>query len=116
MQPIVADTNNIAFCGLYCGACGRYRRGRCPGCRENEKATWCKVRACCLEHGHASCADCTEHADPADCRKLNNFMAKVLGVLFNSNRQACLKMIKDKGYDDFAIYMTRNKVQSLPRG
>ena len=49
----------VARCGLYCGACGSYLKGRCPGCRENVKATWCKVRACCGEHSYASCADCT---------------------------------------------------------
>ncbi len=115
MEPIVADTNVIAFCGLYCGACAKYRRGRCPGCQGNDKASWCKVRACCLEQGYKSCADCTEFSNPMDCTKLNNFMAKFFAVLFNSNRPACLAMIKERGYDAFAEHMTKNELQSLPR-
>ena len=43
MKEIVADPKLVAYCGLYCGACGAYLRGRCPGCIENYKATWCKV-------------------------------------------------------------------------
>jgi len=67
MKPIVADVNLTAYCGLYCGGCGAYRRERCPGCHENKKRGWCKVRACCLENGYSTCADCRIVADPRDC-------------------------------------------------
>ena len=43
--------SEIAACGLFCGACPQKSRGKCPGCRDYEKAVWCKVRKCCLEHG-----------------------------------------------------------------
>ena len=89
MKPIAADVNLVAYCGLYCGACGAYRRGRCPGCHENSKATWCKVRSCCMENGHSSCADCKTPADPRECRKFNNFIAKIFGLIFRSDRRAC---------------------------
>jgi hypothetical protein len=63
MREIIADKKLIAFCGLYCGACARYLAEKCPGCRENEKASWCGVRSCCLERGYAGCADCVEFPD-----------------------------------------------------
>jgi len=32
MKEIIADEKLVAKCGLYCGACGAYLKGRCPGC------------------------------------------------------------------------------------
>lgn len=49
----------IAACGLVCDNCARRRKGKCPGCRQYEKAAWCGVRRCCIEHGWRSCAECT---------------------------------------------------------
>lgn len=39
MKQVVADPNLVAYCGLYCGACGAYLKERCPGCHSNAKAT-----------------------------------------------------------------------------
>jgi hypothetical protein len=115
MDEIRTDPNLIARCGLYCGACGAFRKGRCPGCRDNAKASWCKIRSCCAEHSYASCADCTEFANPSDCKKFNNFVAKAIGVVLNSNRQACIHKIRELGRDGYAAYMTKYGRQSLPR-
>ncbi len=115
MKPIVADTDLIAFCGLYCGACKRLRRDKCPGCAGNEKASWCAVRTCCLEHGYRSCADCSEMDDIADCAKLNGFMAKVFGFVFRSDRNACLSRISEGGYEAFAEHMAEHGIQTIPR-
>ena len=57
MKEIVSSPDLVAYCGLYCGACKRYRMEKCPGCRENEKAAWCKVRACCRGNHYSSCAE-----------------------------------------------------------
>ena len=75
MKNIVADTDLIAYCGLYCGACRKYLREKCPGCHENEKATWCKIRSCCDEHDYLSCADCQEFENILECKKFNNLIA-----------------------------------------
>ena len=37
MRTIVSDTQNIAACGLYCGACRKFLAEKCPGCKQNEK-------------------------------------------------------------------------------
>lgn len=94
----------IAACGLFCGACPKYTKGKCPGCRDYEKATWCEVRKCCNEHAWQSCADCTL-MPLASCRKFNNFIAKVFAVVFRSDRRGCVERIREVGHEAFAAEM-----------
>jgi hypothetical protein len=113
-KTIVTDKNLIAYCGLYCGACRSYLKGKCPGCHDNVKATWCKTRTCAIENNHLSCADCTT-ADFIECTKFNNFISKMFGVIFNSDRPACIKRIKETGYENYAMEMATNRQQTLKR-
>jgi hypothetical protein len=115
MKPITADADAVAYCGLYCGACRKYRSDKCPGCAGNDKASWCKVRTCCMEHGYTSCADCTEFTDFRECKKLNNFVASMFAVFFRSNRMASLDLLKEKGPEGYAEHMAEKGLQSLPR-
>jgi hypothetical protein len=115
MKPIVADTNLVARCGLYCGACGAYLRERCPGCHQNERATWCKVRTCCGENGYQSCAECRTLADPRDCKKFNNLIAKLFGLIFRSDRRACVLRIRETGLPAYAEWMAANQIQTIRR-
>ena len=112
---IANDVQLIAKCGLYCAACGKYQKGKCPGCARNESATWCKVRSCCIANGYQSCADCKEFANVMDCKKYNNVISKIFGMVFRSDRQAFIRLIKEKGYENFAVYMSENKLQSIRR-
>ena len=114
-EDIKADKDLVAMCGLYCGACGKYLKGRCPGCTDNEKASWCKVRACCIENEYKTCAECKTYDDFKDCKNLNNFMAKFFALFFNSNRPACLREIKKNGRKKFADEMARTGKMTLPR-
>src|SRR5512137_1091837 len=59
-----AKRNELAPCGIYCGACPHYFR-KCFGCsseiREQvSKGKWaCRVRRCCYEtHDIAYCSEC----------------------------------------------------------
>ncbi|MCX6235560.1 MAG: DUF3795 domain-containing protein [Bacteroidetes bacterium] len=113
-KQIVTDKNLIAYCGLYCGACRTYLKGKCPGCLENVKATWCKTRRCAIENKYLSCADCTK-VDFMACTKFNNFISRLFGVIFNSDRPACIKRIKEIGYDNYASEMATNKRQTIKR-
>lgn len=114
IKEIVADRNMIAFCGLYCGACKSYLKGRCPGCKDNVKASWCKIRQCCLENHLLSCADCKE-IKPEDCKKYTNFMSKAIGFILNSDRKACIDRIRETGYENFATEMADKKIQTIRR-
>ena len=73
----------IGYCGIVCSSCGAYKRGRCEGCySENRLYKSCKVRACNIEKGYSSCADCKEYHNLRDCKKLNNFMSKIFSLIF----------------------------------
>ena len=113
-KEIVADINLIAKCGLYCGACRSYLSGKCPGCTDNVKATWCKVRSCCIENNLKSCADCTS-IDLKDCKKYTSFISKMIGVVLNSDRAACVERIRVIGHPKFAAEMASLKRQTIPR-
>ena len=115
MRAFVADPELVAACGLYCGACRKHEAGSCPGCAQNEKAGWCKPRACCLENGYATCADCTTYADPRDCPKFDNPFSRVFGVLFNSDRAACVREVRRLGRPAYATFMAEQGLQTLPR-
>ena len=115
MEEIKNDVKLIAFCGLYCGSCRSYIKGKCPGCANNEKASWCKIRSCNLTNNYKSCADCTEFSSPMDCKKYNNFISKAFGFIFRTNRAAGIDIIKEKGYENFAAYMAENRLQGIKR-
>ena len=50
MKEIASDPNLVAYCGMYGGACKAYLRDKCPGCDDQQKASWCKIRSCCISH------------------------------------------------------------------
>lgn len=115
MKTILADARLVAACGLYCGACGKYLAEKCPGCRENAKATWCKTRSCVQAAGYETCADCREFADARACGKFHNIISKFFGLIFNSNRPADIDFIRKQGRAAYAADMTTIRRMSLPR-
>jgi hypothetical protein len=116
MSTQEGDPKLVAFCGLYCGACAQYKRGKCPGCAGNEKAGWCKIRACGLENGYTTCAACTQFADVHDCRKFDNVVARIFGLIFRSDRPANIARIKAVGVESYANEMAAGDRQSILRG
>ena len=98
MKPVVSDTQSIAACGLYCGACRKFLTGKCPGCKCDEKATWCKIRSCCQENKFNTCAEC-----PHDVKECKVY------------RAACIRYIKEHGEQAFAKEMTQRKCQTIKR-
>ena len=115
MKEVIASADLVAYCGLYCGACKAYLNDRCPGCHDNAKATWCKIRSCCMQQNITSCADCKEFAEPNDCKKFNNLISKIFGLIFRSDRSACIKQIRQRGVQGHAENMTRNKQHSIKK-
>lgn len=115
MKEVVAGKNLIAYCGLYCGACKSYLLDKCPGCAKNEKASWCKLRECCISNKYLSCADCTTVKDVRECKKTNNFISKTISFFTGSDRPACINFIREKGYEAFAAEMSSKKLQSIKK-
>jgi len=115
MQEIVSDAKLVAHCGLYCGACGAYLKGRCPGCHGNAKASWCKVRTCNIDNNQLSCAECKSFDNVRDCKKYNNPIARLFGFLFRSDRAKCIAQIKQLGIQCHADIMAEQRRQSCRR-
>ena len=115
MKEIVSNSALVAYCGLYCGACSRYLKDKCQGCHGNEKAAWCKLRTCCREKGYASCGDCTEFENTMACRKFNNFISRIFGFIFRSDRNACIRRIREIGVQGYSDEMSMLGVPSLKR-
>lgn len=113
-KVITANPEMIAFCGLYCGSCGSFLKGKCPGCRESAKNTWCAIKKCCTENNFKTCADCNISA-VRECKKYNSLISKVIGLVLNSDRAACIERIKEKGTDAFATEMATNRMQTIKR-
>lgn len=116
MQTSSFHENNalVAACGLYCGACRQYQKGKCPGCRENGKAQWCKIRTCCRENAYRSCADCPGETYTG-CKKFNNLIGKVFAFVFRSDRPACIARIKAVGYEQYAREMHDTDRQTIKK-
>lgn len=112
-KQIEVNEELVAYCGLYCGACRQYLKDACLGCHKNEKATWCKIRTCCISNGYHSCADCSINV--ADCKKFTNFISKVFSFIFNSNRKACIERIKLIGREAYAKEMAESRMQTIRR-
>jgi hypothetical protein len=115
MKEIISDSRLVAYCGLYCGACKGYLKEKCPGCHENEKATWCKIRSCCMKSQYSTCADCKQFLDPSNCKMFNNLISKIFSLIFRSNRAACIRQIRDIGIQGHADRMAGLRLQSIKR-
>lgn len=105
----------VAACGLYCGECHRYKKGKCPGCADNVKASWCKVRTCTAERGYRTCAECRDFPDVQACRKFNTIFSKFFALVFRSDRQASLQLISTMGIEGYASEMTKRGLSVVKR-
>lgn len=106
--------NNLAFCGLCCSNCGKFKSGKCPGCLKNDKADWCGIRGCCLKNGYSSCAACTK-GGPEKCRDFNNFFAGFFEKVFGSDRKSSIAYIKANGEDAYSQIMKGKKEMSFTK-
>lgn len=104
----------VSYCGLYCSNCRKFKKGNCPGCHKNEKASWCNIRTCIIEKEIESCADCKEPGIE-DCKIFNNPVSRLFAFVFNSDRAASIQLIKDEGYSGFINYMEESGKMVIPR-
>ena len=115
MKQINADKQLISYCGLYCGCCKSYLKDKCPGCRQNGKYKKCKMKPCCIENEYISCADCTEFTNVMECKKFTNRLWNLLEFIFRTQRVDCIRLIKEKGYEEYANFMAKNKIMVMKK-
>lgn len=113
-KEIKTDKELIAYCGLYCGACSKFIKGICPGCRKNYKATWCRIRICCNNNNYHTCAECQMNTH--DCKKFNNFFSKLFAFIFKSDRDACIRRINNIGEDNYTKEMSDKGIMTIKKG
>ena len=105
------NTDLVAYCGFYCGACPTFIKGKCKGCKgDSPKCALgykaCKVRPCCIENQYSSCADCKKYDSVRDCKLYNPFMIRFGQFITRTNRRKGIEMIKENGEVKFANYMS----------
>ena len=92
-----------------------YKKNKCKGCAKNEKATWCKIRACCIEKEISTCAECKDFHDVKQCSKYNNVFARMIEFVSRTDRSLSIEMIKNDGLELFAEHMNLVGKMSLQK-
>ncbi|TXT67677.1 MAG: hypothetical protein BAJALOKI1v1_30040 [Promethearchaeota archaeon] len=99
----------VTYCGLWCGACPSFHRGRCKGCRttenKNPKKKKCGygIRKCCKDRGIEYCGQC----DAYPCSKINRLITSQKGRKeydYRHNIPQNFQMIKKEGFEKWLQY------------
>jgi hypothetical protein len=92
----------VAYCGLVCSECGAFKKLKCQGCHSDKPMFRnCPVRKCALDRNYSTCAECKDFEDLKRCKKLNNFVSKVMGLIFRTDRIGNLGRIREIGLEKF---------------
>jgi len=96
------DGKIVAYCGLICSDCGAFKKLKCQGCHSDKPIFKnCPVKKCAMDKNYSTCAECGEFEDLKQCRKLNNFVSKLMGFVFRTDRIGNLKRIREIGLETF---------------
>jgi hypothetical protein len=118
----MSKVNEIAFCGLFCGACKIYICNqnetldklsmsskipidllKCQGCRSDINSLYCRncaMKKCCQKKGLFSCADCDEFP----CSVLQAFESDQ--HLHHKRLIDILELLKQKGNEEWLMEQT----------
>ena len=106
----------IACCGLYCSNCRKFKQAKCPGCLKYEKATWCRIRSCCMEKNIADCSQCEDFIFPKDCEKYTNFISRTIEFFTSTDKSLCIDYLRKNPHVTFAKFMDQKGWISMPKG
>lgn len=92
----------LAYCGLVCSECGMYLKQKCRGCHSDKPMSLnCKVKPCAQEKSYTSCAECADFANLKECKKLHNWISRIFGFIFRTDRIGNLNRIREIGLGRF---------------
>ena len=100
--PEQIDVGMLAPCGLNCMLCYRHLgKNPCPGCRArvDEPDSYrrkCVMRACTIERGYFSCADCVDRP----CKRVKAFQKRYMDG-YGVNLSAIAKAVLRDGAEAF---------------
>lgn len=92
----------VSYCGIYCGACPGFHKGRCKGCRtavrksSHKRSCGYGMRICCEEKEIDYCGQCEEYP----CSKINRLIRSQKSRMEYDYRHDIPKnfeMIKEEG-------------------
>jgi hypothetical protein len=95
----------ISRCGLYCGACKKYLKNICSGCRTKAPPSWCEVSPCAASKDLFSCADCSDFPDVYRCGRLYPFKYRFGEWVAGMSRKAGIEMIRTDGCERYVQFM-----------
>ncbi len=110
IPEIKTDVTLISYCGFYCGACPKYLKGECLGCKgDNPKCavgySACKVKPCCITNEFNTCADCNSYDSVKECKIYNPLMIRFGQFITRTNRRKGIEKIKEIGEAEYIKYM-----------
>ncbi|MEA4940401.1 MAG: DUF3795 domain-containing protein [Christensenella sp.] len=98
--PETIDVGMLAPCGLNCMLCYRHLGKKpCPGCRTRTDdpdayQNKCHMRACTMERGYFSCADCAERP----CKRVKAFQKRYMDG-YGVNLSAIAESVQQAGVE-----------------
>ena len=102
MSETNAQNMIVACCGLCCSNCGMYKKEKCQGCHSDRPMNKnCEMKACAMERGYATCAECPDFQDLKECKKLYNIISRFFGFIFRTDRIENLNRIREVGLEKF---------------
>ena len=110
--------NLVAYCGLYCGACPIYSKGKCTGCKAPNSTIHykpCKVKPCCVKNDYSTCAECNKHQSMDECKDYNPLFIRFSQFITQTSRKKGIEMIKSDGEKAFADFMADKKWFNMKR-
>ena len=110
----------VSYCGLNCGACPSFLKGKCKGCRGNTPDCAvgfrsCKVKPCCVENGYNTCADCKKYQSVNSCKDYSSPLVRFGEFISQTSRGKCIEMIKKDGIKPFLEFMENKKWLTMKR-
>jgi hypothetical protein len=112
------NENLVAYCGLYCGACPIYLKGKCKSCKDpNSDVHYksCKVRPCCTKNEYSTCAECNKYQSIDYCKDYNPLFLRFSQFLTQTSRKKGIEKIKNDGAKAFLEFMANRKWFNMKR-
>lgn len=121
MKTAEPEINLISYCGFYCGACPKFTKGECDGCKgDHPKCALgykaCKVRPCCIKNEFSTCAECQIFESPKECKIYNPLLIRFGQFITKTSRRKGIELIKEKGEFEFLRIMQDKKWVTIKIG
>lgn len=113
MKPEKIRINELAPCGVYCGACPSFNK-TCKGCasedrnQKRQSKFSCEIRICCYEEkGLDFCIECNQYPCKKIKKKFINSHPDDPKYTYRHETPAVIAKLKTMGLDDFLEFQKK---------